>query len=68
MYLNLLIKSKHSGLQVIDLDLALGQPSHDISLREILVLVHTGDGGIIVAIVVDSGAGFLDGGARTATL
>ena len=40
---------------MVNLDLALGQPSHHVGLREILVVVQTGDGGIVGAVGIDGG-------------
>ena len=55
-YLDLLIKGEACGLQVVNLHLALGQPSHHVGLREVLVMVQTGDGGIVGAVATDCGA------------
>jgi hypothetical protein len=55
-YLDLLIKGEACSLQVVNLHLSLGQPSHYVGLREILVVVQTGDGGIVGAVGIDGGA------------
>jgi hypothetical protein len=53
-YLDLLIKGEACGLQVVNLHFALSQPSHHVGLREVLVMVQTGDGGIVGAVSTDS--------------
>ena len=55
-YLDLLIKGEACRLQVVNLHLALSQSSHDVGLREVLVMVQTGDGGIVGAVTTDCGA------------
>ena len=53
-YVDLLIKGEACGLQVVNLHLALSQPSNHVGLREVLVMVQTGDGGIVGAVSTDS--------------
>jgi hypothetical protein len=55
-YLDLLIKGEACSLKVVNLHLSLGQPSHHVGLREILVVVQTGDRGIVGTVGIDCGA------------
>ena len=53
VYLDLLIKRKACSLKVVNLDLSLCQPSHHVGLREVLIVIQTGDGGIVGAVGID---------------